>query len=94
MNILAISITVLFMSIILLFPRRWAAVAIVAGVLYLTQHQSLFVFGMNLFPIRLIELAGIFRILLRREIRTDNINRIDKAFCAYNIIYLLIYLIR
>jgi len=94
MNNFVISITVLLIGIILLFPRRWAAIAIVASVLYLTQIQNFVIFGMNLFPIRFIELAGILRVFLRREIIIHNFNNIDKAFCIYNIALILIYLIR
>jgi hypothetical protein len=92
-NIFGVCITALLISVILLFPRRWAALAIFAAVIYITQGQSFLIGGFNITAMRLIELAGLLRVIVRRE-KIIGYNNIDKAFFAYSIVYLLIYLIR
>jgi hypothetical protein len=64
------------MAMNLFLPRRWAAVPLLAGALYLTLDQGIILGGYNLFSIRLLILVGIVRVIVRGE-RPANINTLD-----------------
>lgn len=76
-----IGIVVLFVVIVTVVcaPRRWAVVGAMAGVLFLTQGQSLNVLGLNLYAVRFVELAGFARVLIRGEVTFSNLTAIDRA---------------
>jgi len=80
MNFISISISVIIICVILIASRRWAIIAMTAGVLYLTQHISVDVLGFNIFPSRFMEIAGLIRIIARREFSFSNLNSIDRIF--------------
>lgn len=80
MNALGASILALLMFLVLLASRRWALLAMMAGVLYLTQGQEIDVFGMNLYAIRILSFGGFCRVLVRRELSFSKLNGIDKLF--------------
>jgi hypothetical protein len=80
MNLLGIIILVVLGLIVLAAPRRWALLAMVAGVLYLTQSQQLIIFGFHLWAMRFLELAGFVRVASRREFSFSGLNKIDRAF--------------
>ena len=58
--------------------RRLAVLALAAGILFLTQNQGVEVFKLNLYAFRILELAGILRVILRRELSSVKLNRIDR----------------
>jgi hypothetical protein len=93
MNPIGISILLLLIFAVLVVPRRWALLAMMAGVLYLTQAQQVDIFGFNLYAIRFLELAGFIRVLLRRELSFSELNKIDRTllffYCYVAIVYSL-----
>lgn len=94
MNVAGLSLTLLFGSIILLCPRRWALLAMMAGVLYLTQAQEVVVFGFHLFAIRLLGLAGFIRVIIRREFSAHRLNDLDRLFFLFYGYTAIVFLIR
>lgn len=58
-------------------PRRWAALALLASALLLTQRQHLDVAGLNMYPIRFLELVTAVRIFARGEFKSLRLNRVD-----------------
>jgi hypothetical protein len=62
---------------ILFAPRRWALLALCAGMLYLTLAQYVVVAGFSLFPMRILALAGLTRVLLRGDYSQVRWNRLD-----------------
>lgn len=84
----------LFISMILLGNRRIALLGIISGVVYLTQGDSFNLAGINMMPIRFIEIAGLSRVILRKETKTITWNKQDKMFVAFNVVYIIVYVIR
>jgi hypothetical protein len=78
-----VALTVLFVSGVLLLPRSWAALGVIAAVCYITQAQQVVLFGFHFTAIRIVLLAGIFRILARGEFRGCQLNKIDWALIGY-----------
>lgn len=76
MNSLGLSLFLLLAGITLAGSRRAAALALMAGAVYLTQAQSLDVGGAHLSAMRLLNLAGALRIALRGE-RPRTLQRLD-----------------
>ncbi len=61
-------------------PRRWAAVAIAAGALFLTQGHTLQVFGYAFHVPRILAYIAFARVLIRKELLIHSLNRLDIAF--------------
>ena len=80
-NINFIGFIFLFLMSILTFflPRRVVSIPIIATTCYITLGQSIVIAGLNFFSIRLIILAGIVRVIMRKEYDGLRINNIDKA---------------
>jgi hypothetical protein len=79
MNPIGASILAVLAFVVLLAPRQWAVLAMMAGVLYLTQAQAVDVLGFNLYAVRFLELAGCIRVMARREFSFLRLNRIDQG---------------
>src|SRR6266498_335895 len=58
MNLLGAAILGILIAVVLFASRRWAVIAMMTGVLYLTQGQAVQVMGLNMFAVRFLELAG------------------------------------
>lgn len=80
MNALGAGILAILIILVLFASRRWAILGIMAGVLYLTQGQVINAFGTHLYAIRILELGGFCRVLVRRELSFSKLNEIDKLF--------------
>jgi hypothetical protein len=93
MNPIGISILLLLIFVVLIVPRRWALMGMMAGVLYLTQVQQVDVLGFNLYAIRFLELAGFIRVISRKEFSFSRLNKIDRTllffYCYVAIVYSL-----
>lgn len=93
MNAIGALILVFLMLVVLLLPRRWAALGMLAGVMFLVGELAVDVAGFNLFPVRFLELAGFARLLIRKEISFSKSNNIDYAlivlYCYTTLIFLL-----
>jgi len=84
----------LSLVLVVFAPRRWAVLAILGGVLYLTQGQSIDVLGINIFPSRFMEVAGLSRVIVRRELSLTGFNRIDRAMLILYSYATIVYLVR
>ncbi|MBN1974566.1 MAG: hypothetical protein JW787_13080 [Sedimentisphaerales bacterium] len=93
MNTTGICILTVLIAVVLSGSRKWALLGMMAGVLYLTQGEKIEIFGLQLFAIRFLEIAGFARIIIRREFQFSNLNEIDRAFlwlyCYTTVIFLL-----
>ncbi|HTS19762.1 MAG TPA: hypothetical protein VMP11_19455 [Verrucomicrobiae bacterium] len=70
---------VILVLVVLVAPRRWALLGMMAGVLYVPQAQTMDIMGFNMFSVRFLELAGFIRVLSRREFSFSKLNTIDRA---------------
>jgi hypothetical protein len=73
--------------------RRPAALAMLGGVLYLTQGQA-FDVGINLFAMRILGIALFARALTRHEFSFSKLHRIDRLFLILYAYTAAIFLIR
>lgn len=93
MNPIGVSILLFLIFVVLITPRRWALVGMMAGVLYLSQAQQVDVLGFNLYAIRFLELAGFIRVMSRKEFSFAGLNKIDRIllffYCYVAIVYSL-----
>jgi hypothetical protein len=74
--------------------RRLALLAIVAGSIYVTQGQGFLIGGFNVFSVRIFEIAGIFRVVTRKELPLRRLTRVDKAILALYIFTAVVYCLR
>lgn len=94
MTALGASTMLLLVATILLASRRWALLAMVAGILYLTQHEGFTVAGFNVYAYRFLEVAGLLRILVRREHLGTPRNRLDVLLVVLYAYTVTVFLIR
>lgn len=94
MNSFGASVLALLVAVVTLAPRRWALLGMVAGALYLTQGQSVDFVGLKLYPLRILELAGFVRVMIRREFSFSRINGIDKAVLLLYAYVTTVFLLR
>jgi hypothetical protein len=73
--------------------RRTALLAMVAGVLYLTEGQTIDV-GINFFAVRILGIALFARVMLRHEFSFRWLNKIDRAFLTLYCYTAVIFLLR
>lgn len=64
-------------------PRQWAPIPLLATACYITLGQGIEVAGLNFPIIRLVLLAGVLRVLIRRERPTGGWIGMDKLFVAW-----------
>ena len=94
MNPIGASILVALVVMILLAPRRWALIALMAGVLYLPEQQAVEVFGISLTGMSFLEVAGLARVIGRREFSGVRLNPVDHAVLWVYGYTTLVFLIR
>jgi hypothetical protein len=79
MNPIGATILVGLGAVILLAPRRWALLALMAGVLCLTEQQAIEILDINLTALRFLEAAGLARVFWRNEFPVEGLNRLDRG---------------
>jgi hypothetical protein len=94
MNLLAASVLILLALVVLLGSKRWALLALAAGVLYLSEYAAIKVLGLNLFAFRFLEIALLVRLVARRELALLKFNAIDRAFVLLNVYSVVVYVVR
>lgn len=64
--------------LMLVLPRRYALLPVVAMVCYMTMGQRVMVAGLNFTLIRILLLFGLMRVVFRGEVQAGSFNRIDR----------------
>lgn len=78
MSLLGGAVLALLLALVCAAKRPAAALALMAGTLYLTQGEVLEL-GVHLYPQRVLGLAACLRVLARGEFPAGGLNRIDRA---------------
>ena len=94
MNPVGASVFCIIALLVVVAPRRWSLLGMMAGVLYLTQRQQLVIGGLNLFAIRLLGLMAFARVLARREFSFGRLNGLDKSLVGLYAFATLVFLLR
>src|SRR3954451_5185382 len=77
MNTVGTTLLVTLGLLVLLAPRRWAALALILGALYVTRGQVLEIGPANFTVPRVLVFIGFIRVLLRRERIAGGMHRVD-----------------
>jgi hypothetical protein len=80
--------------VVLCGNRLQALVAMMCGVLFLSEAQEVAFLGVNLFAMRFLETAGCVRVLARHEFSWRNLNRLDWAVIWLYAYSTVVYLLR
>jgi hypothetical protein len=94
MGFIGITIASVIISTIFFSSRRWALIAVCAGILFLSQNEQVEIFNINIFYFRFIEVAGFIRVAIRSEYKISHINKIDKIFIVFIGYNLVVFLLR
>jgi len=86
MNPLALTATIILSFLVLLLPRRQAAIPLILAACYLTLGQQIVIFSLNFTILRIIIFFGWIRILLRKELYEIKINALDKLMVWWVIV--------
>jgi hypothetical protein len=93
MNPVSALILIVLCAMVFVSTPRGALLALLAGVLYLSQSQAINI-GLNLFPTRVLELALLARVTIRREWPFIRLTALDKAFIALYVYTTVVFLLR
>lgn len=74
--------------------RRVATLGMLAGVMYITQGQAIFLAGFNIFPTRLLSLVAFVRVWKKKEFDFSEVTKLDKLLFCLSTYTLVLYLIR
>lgn len=94
MNAIGVLILLVLIPVVLTSSNRGALIGMFAGVLFLTQAEQISIGGFNMFAIRFLELAGIVRVLVRKEFSFSKINGIDRTILFLYIYTTFVFLLR
>ena len=83
MSLLGGILTLLLCSVVAVAPRRFAALAFLAGPLFITQGQAINVAGFSLWGLRFVEIVAFFRIVSRGEFRELRFTIVDKLLIVF-----------
>lgn len=84
-NGLGLGFTLLMCLLMLVLPRRYALVPVIALTCYMTMGERIMVAGANFTMIRILTLAGWVRLIVRGEIRSIRLNAIDKVIVGWTL---------
>jgi hypothetical protein len=72
-------------AMILMLPKRWAAMPLLVGACYMTLGQGIQIGPFHFPVIRMIVLSGITRVILRGEKPTNGLNGMDYLIVAWSL---------
>src|ERR1700733_542080 len=90
-NPIGLAFTLLMGVLVIVLPRRYALLPVIALACYMTMGMRFVVAGMNFTMMRVLLLFGWARLLLRSELRRLRLNQIDKGMIAFTIVSVLTY---
>jgi len=83
MNALGITFLVINVAFLLLLPRRWAFVPLLAGACYMTLGQEIAMGPFHFTVIRMLVAAGVVRIMVRGERWAGRMNALDRLMLVW-----------
>lgn len=84
----------LFMGIMMLFlPRRYVIIPMLFATLFITAEQRIVIMDLDFNMIRILVLFGWARVLLKGEIKSFKLNRIDKVIILWAVSGIITYTI-
>ncbi|HTZ33120.1 MAG TPA: hypothetical protein VMH31_11720 [Methylomirabilota bacterium] len=90
-NPLGLAFTLLMGVLILVLPRRYAMLPVLALTCYMTMGMRVMVGGMNFTMIRILLVFAWMRLVIRGEFRRINLNMLDKTIIAGQFSFMIAY---
>lgn len=87
-------VLIMLIVVVLCGSRLQALLAMLCGILFLSQAQHVNLAGLNLFAIRFLEVAGCARVLARQEFSWQRFNKLDWAVVWLYVYTTLVFLLR
>jgi hypothetical protein len=84
-NPMGLAFTLLMGFLVLILPRRFAILPIMATICYMTMGMRFVIGGLNFTMIRLLLICCWMRLVMRREFRRLETNEIDKAVVWFTV---------
>lgn len=94
MNAAGIALLSFLMTVVLFGTARWALLAILAAVLFLTQGQQVEVAGIHVYALRFLEVAAFVRVLARGEFSQIHVTRLDRLVVVLYAYTTLVFMAR
>jgi hypothetical protein len=94
MNPVGLAILLFAICFVLCARRQLAPIGMLFGMLFLTQGQQIQIFGLNMYAIRFLELAGFARVFFRGELREISFGRVDRMFLLLYAYTTIVFIIR
>lgn len=83
MNVIALGFLIASVTSVIMLPRKWAPIPLLASCCYMTIGQGVDVGPLSLPVFRLVLAAGLVRVIVRREYIVGGINTIDKLIIVW-----------
>lgn len=83
MNVIALLFLIVSVTSVIVLPRKWAPIPLLASCCYMTIGQGIDVGPLSLPIYRLVLAAGLVRVIIRREGIAGGLNTIDKLIVAW-----------
>jgi hypothetical protein len=90
-NPLGLALTLLLGFLLLVLPRKYALLPVIALICYMTMGLRVMVGGMNFTMFRVLLLFGWARVVMRGEYRSMKLNPIDAAVLWYTLANIVTY---
>lgn len=94
MTLIGLIITIILCILVAVSSRRAATIAVLMGVVFITQGQSVDIASVNFMAIRFICLSAIVRVMLKREFINIKKSNCDKWFIIFHTVFVIVFLIR
>ncbi len=90
-NPVGLAFTLLMCVLLVVVPRRYALLPIIALVCYMTMGMRFVIGGLNFTMLRIVLLFGWARLVMRGELKSFKLNPIDKTIIAWILVSIVTY---
>ncbi len=88
---LALSFTLLMGMLMIFLPRRYAIIPMLTATLFIPEIQRIVVMSLDFNMIKILTTIGWMRVLIKREVSSLRLNRIDKLIILFTLSNIIIY---
>ena len=88
---LGLGVTLLMGLLLILLPRKYAFIPLLALTCFMTMGQRVLIVGLNFTMIRILILLGWLRLILRREFRPIEFNGLDRVILIWSVVGVVAY---
>lgn len=86
MNAISLAATILLCVMVIVLPRRAAAIPLITGALYMTLGQKIVLVSFDFYILRIIIFFALLRVVVKRELYAFHWNALDKLIVTWVIV--------